>query len=377
MRELYFGILVWILSAPIAAFLWLSGDDYIKVEPSGWNVAAVAALFLVYLGGYLVSHKQRAQVREQNTRITGLVAAAGAATALSWFYFFFGMMGCMIMMLMVQLSGLMSQKFALLIAVTVPIVFVAVDYLAIGQFAFTEIAVWVIVYVLAINTSYRVIAERRAVEKSEQLVRELEATQILLSATTKRDERLRIARNLHDILGHHLTALKLQLEVASHVDGEKKDAHLENAKKISSALLSSVRTTVSEFRGDTDVKLGEALRALTQHIPRLNVSLELTFDEALLTERQVEVIFRCAQEALTNVMKHARADHCAVALRSDDHFLTLVVHDNGPNSTEVCPGNGLTGLRERVEAIDGELQIKADEQGFALTVRLPIGDHIP
>ncbi len=193
-----------------------------------------------------------------------------------------------------------------------------------------------------------------------------------MSATTKRDERLRISRDLHDTLGHKLTALKLQLEVASHVKDEARDQHLQQAMEISNTLLSDVRATVTEFRNKKDFDLGKALETLTQGLTELRVKLFIDLDEALIDARQVEVIFRCVQEALTNIVKHSNASACEISLSIEAQSIVLSVQDNGQNSEQVHPGNGLTGMMERVVKIDGELDYQALENGFNLTARFPI-----
>jgi signal transduction histidine kinase len=193
----------------------------------------------------------------------------------------------------------------------------------------------------------------------------------LLSATTKRDERIRIARDLHDVLGHQLTALSLQLEVASHVKEDEKQRHIQQAKAISGLLLSNVRETVSEIRLKKDLELRESLTVLTEGLPGLKIDLIMELDDSLVDARQGEVIFRCVQEALTNTTKHANASHCKISLSDDGRHLVLSVEDDGNDDTEINPGNGLAGMAERVAKIDGQLNYQNTPEGFVLTIKLP------
>lgn len=372
--EFYIGVLVWLLSVVIAFVFWTNGDSDVVLALTPANGATAAFLFLVYLIGYALVHGRFGGVQSARRKATGLGVAGIAAALLSAVFFVYGMIGCMFMMLIVQLSAWVEQRWATVVAVLIPAAFVSLDYLSTGRFEFANIALFGVVNILALTISYRAISEKEAKQESEQLVRQLEATQILLSATTKRDERLRIARNLHDILGHQLTALNLQLEVASHISGDKKQEHIENAKTIGTNLLSNVRDTVSEFRGEKDLRLGEALEALAKDIPNLDVELNVDLDESIVDERQVEVMFRCAQEALTNTMKHANASRCEVAISNDERELTLTVKDDGQVEGQIEPGNGLKGLVERVEKVDGQLDYGGFGSGFCLTVTLPIGD---
>lgn len=373
--EFYVGTLVWILSIVIAFIYWVQEDSEILLALTPTNGIVVVVLFLTYFAGFTAAHGIFAKRLPTKHKVIALGVAGIAAGLLSAFYFVHGMIGCMFIMLIVFLSRLIDQKWAMVVAVATPTLFVSIDYWISGHFIFGNIALFSVVNILALTISYRALAEEQAKRRSERLVRELEATQILLSATTKRDERLRISRNLHDILGHQLTALNLQLEVASHVSSDEKQKHIDNAKTISSNLLSNVRDTVSEFRGDTDLKLPKALESLAKDIPGLDVTLTIEWDETLANELQVEAIFRCAQEALTNTMRHSNASECEMTLSSDGHNIVLTVKDNGHIDTQIEPGNGLKGLQERAKKLDGKLYYCGDTCGFQLTLTLPIGDN--
>jgi len=87
--------------------------------------------------------------------------------------------------------------------------------------------------------------------------------------------------------------------------------------------------------------------------------------------RQMEVIFRCVQEALTNTVKHAAASQCEIELSSSDEYIRPSVKDNGGNDSDAQAGNGLNGMSERVASIDGELDFNNSADGFMLNVKLP------
>lgn len=372
--EFYFGIVVWLLTLLIAYSFWVNGYEEIQTPLSPINISVAAFLFIIYLAGYFLSHGLFEPKPTRRNKILGLLISGTATTILSGHFFFFSMMGCMTMMLIIQLASLTAQRWAILVAIMVPAILITVDFWLGRDFQFTNIVVYSIVNILALTTSYRAITEQNAKLKSEQLVRELKATQILLGATTKRDERLRIARNLHDIMGHQLTALSLQLEVASHVDSRTQKEHIENAKTIGASLLANVRETVSEFREEKDLKLQEALSALVQGIPNLETHLLIDWEEQMADERQVEALFRCTQEALTNIAKHSNATRCDITVSNDEKSIILVVTDNGSGLNEIVPGNGLKGMAERINKIDGDLHFNKNLDGFELLVRLPIGE---
>ena len=367
----YIGIFVWVLEVAISYGLWFAGSEIdIHTPVTPLNIVVVACLFLVFLVGFLISHGIFQYPLKRGIKAFGLVLSISATLGLSLF-FFFGMVGLMAMMVIIQLTNIVDQARGLIIAVAIPVFFVAFDTLLGKGFAFTEVVVYSIVNLLAILTSYGLVAEQKAKLDAEQLVRELKATQILLSATTKRDERLRIARDLHDVLGHQLTALSLQLEVASHVSDGDKQKHIRQAQEISGSLLSSVRETVSEIRQRRDMDLRDALTALIQGVAGITVKLNMDLDESMADARQMEVIFRCVQEALTNTVKHAAASQCEIELSSSDEYIRLSVKDNGGNDSDAQAGNGLNGMSERVASIDGELDFNNSADGFMLNVKLP------
>lgn len=141
------------------------------------------------------------------------------------------------------------------------------------------------------------IAQREARAKKElaKLNAELSAAQALLSESSKVSERVRIARELHDILGHQLTALSLNLEIASHTEGEKARGHLHKAQQIAKDLLLDVRGVVSTMR-DSHVNLDMALRALVEGVPKPAIHLVLEPGLAIDDPQKAHTLVRCVQE---------------------------------------------------------------------------------
>ncbi len=371
--EFYIGLSVWLLDLCVAYGMWFAGDQGVDITRPFTiaNIALVACLYLMFLLGYLISYGFILSNSTRLTKLIGLSLSSLAVLGLTIF-FFFDMVALLAMLLVIQLVKYIDEKPAFVFAILVPCFGVLVDVLIGREFQYTTIIIYGTFNILALLTNFRFISERDAKRESEQLVRELKATQILLSATTKRDERLRIGRDLHDSLGHQLTALNLQLEVASHVSEEKKTLHLQQARSISNSLLSDVRATVAEFRNEKDFKLDEALESLTQGLPELRVELKIELDETLVDARQAEVIFRCVQEALTNIVKHSNANSCDINLSIEAHAIVLSISENGHSSAQIVPGNGLIGMQERVVNIGGELDYQATETGFSLTAKFPI-----
>ncbi len=227
--------------------------------------------------------------------------------------------------------------------------------------------------VFALGAMYQAINERLHREKTAALNRELLATRELLSQTSAQSERLRIARDLHDILGHHMTALILNLEVAKHkLEGDALDK-VEQSLALAKLLLGDLRSTVSELRADDRIDLQQSLRKLVLGIPNLTIELDCVEAPQINNVDNAETLLRCAQEGLTNVLRHSDAQHCRISLGEAAGRGLLVVEDDG-NATAagIVPGNGLKGMQERLQAAGGALSWEQTGRGFQLRAELPL-----
>lgn len=201
---------------------------------------------------------------------------------------------------------------------------------------------------------------------------ELRSTTALLDLTSREAERLRISRELHDLTGHDLTALSLELEVAAHLTAST-DAghHVVRARTIAKDLLTSVRAAVSRIREETP-SLDDAVRHVTGDTPGLDVLVEVE-EVASLGAEQTIAIVRGVQEAITNALRHAQADHLWVRVGGDEQEVCVSIHDDGVGAATITPGNGLRGMRERFEALGGTLEARSHSAGgFAIRGRFPV-----
>jgi signal transduction histidine kinase len=192
-------------------------------------------------------------------------------------------------------------------------------------------------------------------------------------------ERNRLAREIHDGLGHYLTAINIQIKAArAFVDQDpaQTKAALDNAQNLSQEALADVRRSISELRSDpsTSGPLADRLRTLLEETQAAGIQTDLKVEgtAAPLSPQVDFTLYRAAQEGLTNVRKHANASRAGLHLCYTERTLRLVVSDNGMGSQQTGGGFGLTGLQERVQLLGGTLQVEtAPGQGFSLTVELP------
>ncbi len=215
--------------------------------------------------------------------------------------------------------------------------------------------------------------QAQAREEQRRLNAELRATRALLAESSRMSERLRISRELHDLLGHHLTALSLNLEVAGHLAEGKALEHVRQSHALAKLLLTDVREVVSEMREDGGIDLTNALRVLVEGVPALEVDLDLPERLHIEDPQRAQVLLRCAQEIITNTVRHAGASHLTLTMTQDAAEIRLAARDNGRGCDAAKPGNGLRGMRERLSAYGGQVDIiTAPGQGFALDVRIPL-----
>jgi signal transduction histidine kinase len=184
---------------------------------------------------------------------------------------------------------------------------------------------------------------------------------------------LRIARELHDSVGHHLISLSLQLEAAEHLPDSQLRGQLAHVRFISRLLLADVREAVSEWRGETSSALPEALRVLAGALAGAKVTLGVEDSTPAVSPAVTHALFRCTQEAITNAVKHGGAGEIAVRLREREGALELEIEDNGRGAAVLQPGNGLTGMQSRVAEIGGKVEFRtAQNAGFRIAIHVPL-----
>ncbi|TXR53498.1 sensor histidine kinase [Reinekea thalattae] len=224
---------------------------------------------------------------------------------------------------------------------------------------------------LTIRIALRIIQEKAAYEQIAGLNKELVAMQELLKQSTEQSERLRISRDLHDGLGHGLSALILKLQYLTYTAKEPAiQQTVQQAYQMSRQLMQDVRETVGHMREKTELNLKEALEALITQTPNLKSQLHYDADVHIQDYRIAEVLFRCVQESITNTLKHTNADTLSIVLREEDEHLILQIEDNGVGASEFQLGNGLKGMQERVDAIGGQCEFTLDNH-FILRILIP------
>ncbi|MBT2901485.1 sensor histidine kinase [Streptomyces sp. McG3] len=241
------------------------------------------------------------------------------------------------------------------------------------------VAVLVLLVIGGAWTAGFVVRSRRAEARREERRR---------AEHVRDEERLRVARDLHDIVSHNLSLIAVRAGVAAHVaqaDPQEARAALRVIEETSRAALAEMRRTLGVLRTE-GAPLGPipglgGLGKLVEQARRAGVDVDLTVRGAdSLVEGTQLTVYRVVQEGLTNAVKHAAPTRCRITVAADGETVRIDMTDDGPSggsrptAGKLPGGHGLTGLRERVRMYGGSVRAgPRPEGGFAVCVRLPVG----
>jgi signal transduction histidine kinase len=326
--------LVWRTRAPLAALVGVEAGAVTcaAVFDASWSASALVAVQLFTVA--LLGHRQRSLV-------------VGAMTALV------AVIAIVLINGSVELTGI---GFRLLVVIV---------SLVLGDTIRSR---------RALRAAARERAQREAHQREEETRRRLA------------DERLRIARELHDTLAHSLVAINVRAGVAADLhDSQDPTAALRDIKEASATALRDLRATLGLLREPDDAVPTaptldlESLPGLIENARAagLRADAQVAVDEATVPAAIGRVAFRIIQEALTNVLRHADASSALVRVRARSEVLTIEVTDNGrAHTTAGAPGHGLRGMAERAAAVGGHLDVgPREEGGWRVSAELPLNGN--
>jgi two-component system sensor histidine kinase DesK len=344
--ELGFTPFAWLVYAvPFAA------DPFWRASPPGTRAATVLALlaFLVlYFLGYWCRGSRLLAVVAGLT-LLGVVLTPSNRGAICFFIYAAG-----------HAAGLEPARRALL---TIGGVLATVGASAV-VFAFPAPVAWVgavfTVLIGGVNMHFRDRARKNAA---------LFAAQEEVARLAKVAERERIARDLHDLLGHTLSVIVLKSELAAKLaarDTEAATREIRDVERISRQALHEVRAAVTGYRASLADELAQAGQALAA----AGIAFDRDVQALPLSGAQEGVLALAVREAVTNVVRHSRARRCRVRLHGQEGRALLLVEDDGAGGL-AAEGVGLTSMRERVAAIGGSFE-RAGDAGTQLRISVPV-----
>jgi signal transduction histidine kinase len=350
------GLAAWLgVGVPI----WLQLD---QTKPGAFAVWLAA--WLVFLAAFWATAAGRERTRRLDLPLLGLQAACVTALVL---FLCDGFEGALLVLVAMQLAPRVSRRTGLL--------WIAVQSLLLG----TAIAIhWSLRPALMLAPPYlgfQILAflAIEALDREARANAELRAARELLAHGSRVAERLRIARELHDAVGHRLVALSLNLERAGHQDGEANREAIAMAQSLSRRLLTDLGEIVDTLGRAERLDLRRALEGLIEEIPRPRVHLVLPADLAVEDPELAHLLLRCCQEIVTNAAKHAQAENLWLDLVQDAGTIEVRARDDGRGAAEVAAGRGLAGMRERLERAGGRLEVATRPgMGFAVEALVPL-----
>lgn len=209
-------------------------------------------------------------------------------------------------------------------------------------------------------------SRKEFIHQSEQRVKNEQIEQLAAIA-----ERERIARDMHDLLGHSLSSLALKAELAEKLMQKQR---YDDAAKETHAVATLARQTLAEVRcAVTDIKqkgLESVLQKLTEQLQLLDYHCDGQWQIPVLAAKTESTLIMISKEWVTNILRHSQGNRVDISLNNDSHNINLIVTDNGQVDT-IVPGNGIDGMHARVAELGGTLDIYTDEH-TTLHVTLPL-----
>ncbi len=376
------GLYTWALvGIPIILNVWFlppsTGSD-----GQGVNITMTAAAYFIFGLCYWVATRSlgigNPSPRGEAWNLPLALVLILAAVAVG-FYSRTGLSAMLMVIVAGVLPWLMNLRSAVLwlLVAHAPLVW---SFMALEDFSFWEALFQSAFYVgfaaFVLVTAYVAREQAQARDEQRRLNAELRATRVLLAESARVNERTRISRELHDLLGHHLTALSLNLEVAGHMTEGRAQEHVRQAHTLAKLLLTDVREAVSQLRESGAIDLGAALLPLAERVPALSIHMDIEEPLTLDDPQRAHVLLRCTQEIITNAVRHARAGNLWLHCRREGTSILIDARDDGLGAERLVAGNGLRGMRERLAQYGGQLQVDSPPgQGFRLAIRLPLLDH--
>ena len=276
-------------------------------------------------------------------------------------------------LLVIAMAQLATQlplrHFAAVILVVNAILYLIFSEIWQSQVALTITIVYAGFQLFAATTALYAKRAERARDELAQVNAHLLATHSLLEESARDRERLRLARELHAVAGHKLTALKLQLALLAR-DPAGAPPAVRTAATLADELLGDIRGVVSQMRQNDGLDLRRAIEELAAPIPRPKVHLELAEDARVDDLGQAQALLRVAQEGLTNAARHSSAENVWLRLHRDGGRLLLEIRDDGRGARNLRIGNGISGMCERLEGLGGGIEFDSSK-GFRLSAWIP------
>lgn len=348
---------------PYMWFVYLLFPIYHLVQSSGWKFVIGSGMLIVFI----ITYRQLYFV--QRTFVFWACVQMVLIFLFALFYnpfmIFFGFFTASAM-------GFTPNKkvFRVLLCLLV-IMLGAFLFINMNQLTTTSLVNIVPMFILMLLTPFGM----RNFNQKKMLRNQLNEANEQIKDLVKREERQRIARDLHDTLGHTLSLITLKSQLVEKLIVKNPERASVEAKEItqtSRTALKQLRELISDMRMITVEEELEQIKAILQ-AATIELEIKQETSASSLSPIEQNILGMCLREAVTNVVKHSKATHCTVSVLESQGELILTVEDNGVGLTDQNhDGNGIRGMKERIALIDGFVELGTINPGTLLTVKVPV-----
>tara|TARA_Y100000589_G_scaffold294551_1_gene300317 strand:+ start:1820 stop:3052 length:1233 start_codon:yes stop_codon:yes gene_type:complete len=337
-----------------------------------WSAISTYVTGLALIGFivcFSLTTRQKPFTYEPHTRY-GLISLQLACIYFTFFFIPHNYVAILLVIWAAQLPYFMSLLRAVILMAVLSIIFGVIYHVHWQQSGawLSAVLFWTFeIFSIVMMTTQ--LKEQQAREREEAINRELRATQTLLTEASKQSERTRIARNIHDLVGHHLTALTIQLQVAERKSEGQVKTLIERSQQVAKLLLADVREAVNDIRSTAAIDVKSALLALQLNSQDKQVVFNISDDLTVTDVATAETLLLIAKEAITNFFRHSNGNTLTIELSSNED-IEMRIADSGTIKQSLRPGNGLRGMVERVTELKGQLRIH-EQPTLTITATLP------
>ncbi|MGB0496238.1 MAG: sensor histidine kinase, partial [Kangiellaceae bacterium] len=342
----------------------------------GWEnrvgIYQVIGLFLLYFICMILVINETLAVANEKLRLFSFILQLISACLIN-FYVSFNSLAILTIIWASILPSFVQLKNSIIITSLVVVLWYALHwYLWRDNNIYFSALLFFTFHLFAISMTHNAVAAERAKEKAEKLNNELTAAQLLLGEASRQNERTRIARDLHDLLGHHLTALLINLQVAEHTSEGQAKENISQCRALAKLLMSDVREAVTSLRENQSLNFKFMLDKMMSAVPKLEFKVDLQYEFELDDIEIVEQLLSCIQEAITNCLKHSQATLFKLSINKNNNQLVVNFTDNGHCEKLPIKGHGLTGMEERINLLNGSVEFSLDSGHFNILIHIPV-----
>jgi signal transduction histidine kinase len=192
----------------------------------------------------------------------------------------------------------------------------------------------------------------------------------------RNSERIDIARELHDSIGHHLAAISTNLQLANALCKDEAKEPIQDAYDTSKVLMNDIRGIVSALKQDKSLDLYEAITKIIKSIKSPKITFDMDKSLVIQNQKIKHVLFRTVQEIITNAMKYSEAESLFISIKYENNFIILNAKDDGVGCENLKLSNGLSGMTERIEELFGCVEFRTSKNnGFVTNIKIPYGGN--